>query len=162
MQTGFPKLMTMPRSKPDTDELFMRLRRVGWVILGDPVTTNIALDEVIDDIRDKIALAPLKREVELELFTRAVREFEATLKGERRVQFLDNSRQKMPHLANEIRKLSINERLALALIEVEAFSAQDASEITSRPAGVLSEALQSASEKMTPETPLDFLWPADD
>lgn len=140
----------------------MRLRRVGWVILGDPLITNIALNEVIEDIRDDIATAPLKRQVELELFTQAVREFEATLKGKRRVQFLDNSRQTMPHLANEIRKLSVNERLALALIEVESFTAQDAAEISGRPASVLTMALQTASEKMTPDTQLELFWPADD
>lgn len=154
--------MPMPQPKPDTQDLFKRLRRVGWVILGDPVTTNIALSEVIGDVRDMLANAPLKRQVEVELFARAVREFEATLKGQRRVQFLDNARQSMPDLANQIRQLSVTERLALALIEVEAFEPEDAAEIAGRPVSVLTGALQSASSKMTPEVQLELFWPNED
>lgn len=142
--------MDRPHLSSDTEKLFKRLRRVGWVILGDPVTTNIALDEVIGDVRDKLVDAPLERSVEIEMFSRAVREFEATLNGRRRVQFLENARQNMPDLANQVRGLTINERLALALIEVESFSISDASEIAGRPGSILSEALKSAGQKITP------------
>tara|TARA_B100001179_G_scaffold123625_1_gene88461 strand:- start:157 stop:684 length:528 start_codon:yes stop_codon:yes gene_type:complete len=141
-------MTALSASSDSSPELFKRLRRLGWIMIGNSAVVNLALAEVIDDLRARLINGDLDHNVEVELFARSVQVFDETEKGQRSVRILQSATGHLPDLARQLKKLTANERIALGLLEIEDFSVEDASQISSRPRSVLRHAIETATDKL--------------
>ncbi|MAK62146.1 MAG: hypothetical protein CMK09_14340 [Ponticaulis sp.] len=140
--------MELPDHDQPTQRIYGRLRRSGWLIMGSQQETDDILEDSVRTRFKELMHAHTERSIDVEVFTLAIGAFERSLNNRPKVAFLEQPSTKRPELSRDIRKLSRVERISLALLEVENFSLEEASQIADRHRSVLEAALSRAVEML--------------
>lgn len=121
-----------------------RMRRVGWLLLGDLHVVDNILDASWKQVPEKVAISLSKA---------ALAGFEAADTGKGRVVILRPRQSQRLNVIpaafeDRLRQLSFLEKTAAILLTVEKMELCEASVVTNRPGPILERALSSAMLKL--------------
>lgn len=135
--------------------LLGRLRRLGWMMIGDQKLADILLADVLE-VEKVNEDQDLDFSAENLLLQAVFHRYDEASAGKTRVSLLKNATGHLPRMTQEVLHLTTIQRLAVALLAVEGMSADEAASLSGRPASVLQSALIEATNILGEIDPTAF------